>query len=319
MRAESPERAAVSVGQYPAAPVPVHVIIPSYNTADFLCRCLDSLRAQQGGPPMRVYVVDNASSDDSVERVRRGYPEVHLLVSAHNGGFAYAVNLALRQILSSRLGSSARYYVLLLNSDTELPPDALRDVVAFSESHPAAGAVGPKLVLGDGRLDRACRRSFPSPEVAFYRLFGLSLLFPRSRRFGRYNLTYLDPDQTAEVDAISGAFMLVRGEVVETVGLLDEAFFFYGEDLDWAYRIKAQGWKVYYYPSVVVRHWKRASSRKRARSSLRNFYQAMRVFHRKHLAASYPWLVNQLVELGISLREFLALVPHVFHRQGDVG
>lgn len=292
----------------------VYVIIPSYNTADYLCRCLDSLRAQQGELSLEVYVVDNASGDDSVERVRRGYPEVQLLTSERNGGFAYAVNLALRAVRAGRAGRTAPYYVLLLNSDTELPPTAVAQMVGFLEAHPEAGAAGPQLLMADGQMDVAGRRSFPTPEVAFYRLFGLARVFPRSRRFGRYNLTYLDPAETAEVDAVSGAFMLVRGAVVEEVGPLDEAFFFYGEDLDWAYRIKQLGWKVYYYPAVQVRHWKRASSRLRARASIRDFYQAMRIFHRKHFAPRYRWPVNALIELGISLREGLALLSYALRR-----
>lgn len=298
-------------------PPSVYVIIPSYNTADFLCRCLDSLRAQESPPPTGIYVVDNASRDDSVARVRQGYPEARLLPSAHNGGFAYAVNMGLRAVLAERSGQAGRYDVLLLNSDTELPPTALAEMVAFLEAHPEAGAAGPQLLMADGQIDLAGRRSFPTPAVAFYRLFGLATLFPHSRRFGRYNLTYLDPAETAEVDAISGAFMLVRGEVVEAVGLLDEAFFFYGEDLDWAYRIKARGWKIYYYPAVQVRHWKRASSRQRPRASVKDFYQAMRIFHRKHFAPRYPWPVNALVEVGITVREALALAPYLLRRQED--
>jgi len=293
----------------------VHIIVPNHNTAGYLCRCLDSLGAQQGGTRQAVYVVDNASHDDSVERVRRDYPEVHLLTSAFNGGFAYAVNLALRQILAGADAQAEPYYVLLLNSDTELPPGALSAMVDFMEEHPEGGAAGPKLVMGDGQMDPACRRSFPSPETAFYRLSGLALLFPRSRRFGRYNLTYLDPDQVTEVDSVSGAFMLARGEVVERVGLLDEDFFFYGEDLDWAYRIKAHGWKIYYCPQVQVRHWKRVTSRKRPRASLRHFYQAMRIFHRKHFAPDRAWPVNLLIELGISLREGIALIAYTFRRK----
>jgi N-acetylglucosaminyl-diphospho-decaprenol L-rhamnosyltransferase len=297
----------------------VYVIIPSYNTADYLCRCLASLRVQEGAPVLEIYVVDNASADDSVARVRRDYPEVHVLESAHNGGFAYAVNMGLRAVRAQRSGRPGRYDVLLLNSDTELPPDALGRMVAFLEAHPEAGAAGPQLLMANGRIDLACRRSFPTPEVAFYRLVGLAALFPRSRRFGRYNMTYLDPAETAEVDAITGAFMLVRGEVVETVGLLDEAFFFYGEDLDWAYRIKEQGWKIYYYPAVQVYHWKRASSRLRPRSSVTDFYQAMRIFYHKHLAPRHSRFVNLLVDVGISLREGIALVPYLFRRQEDRG
>ncbi len=293
----------------------IHIIIPNYNTVDYLVRCLDSLRAQRGAPPLQVHVADNASSDDSVARVRRDYPEVHLYTSDHNGGFAYGVNLALRPLLAQGLTDSD--YVLLLNSDTELPPEALAGMVAFMEAHPEAGAAGPRLIMGDGQMDLACRRSFPSPAVAFYRLFGLARIFPRSRRFGRYNLTYLDPAETVEVDAVSGACMLVRGQVVGQVGLLDEAFFFYGEDLDWAYRIKALGWKIYYCPQVQVRHWKRAASRKQPRASRRAFYQAMRIFHRKHYAPHCSWLTNRLIELGITLREGLALAAGAFRRTED--
>lgn len=299
-------------------PSVVYAIVPSYNTADYLVRCLDSLLAQQGPLALRIYVVDNASSDDSVARVRGAYPQVQVLESDRNGGFAYAVNRGLRAAqadwAAQHGGGAPTYYVLLLNSDTELPPTALAEMVAFMEAHPEAGVAGPQLVMADGRMDLACRRSFPSPEVAFYRLVGLAHLFPRSRRFARYNMTYLDPEQTTEVDAVSGAFMLVRGAVAESVGPLDEAFFFYGEDLDWAFRIKALGHKVYYYPQVKVRHWKRASSRLRPRASVRDFYQAMRIFHRKHYAPRYPGLVNMLVEVGIALREGLALAPYLFRR-----
>lgn len=296
----------------------IYTIVPSYNTADHLVRCLNSLLAQQGAPTLRIYVVDNASSDDSVTRVRREYPQVQVLENDHNGGFAYAVNRGLRAAQADRATrhaeEAANYYILLLNSDTELPPTALTEMVAFMEAHPEAGVAGPQLIMADGQMDLACRRSFPSPEVAFYRLVGLARLFPRSRRFARYNMTYLDPEQTTEVDAVSGAFMLVRGAVAEAVGPLDESFFLYGEDLDWAFRIKALGHKIYYYPHVKVRHWKRASSRLRPRASVRDFYQAMRIFHRKHYAPRCPWLVNMLVEIGITLREGLALVPYLFRR-----
>lgn len=292
----------------------VHVVIPNYNTVSYLCRCLDSLRAQQTAAELEIYVVDNASSDGSAERVRQDYPKVHLQTSTHNGGFAYAANMALRPI-REQLRQRPSDYVLLLNPDTELPPDTLQRMLDFMELHPKAGAAGPKLVMGTGQMDMACRRSFPTPKVALYRLSGLSFLFPRSRRFGRYNLTYLDPDETTEVDSLCGAFMLVRGEVLTQVGLLDEAFFMYGEDLDWAYRIKALGWQVWFYPQVEVRHWKRAASRKRPTASLRDWYQAMRIFHRKHYAAHYPKPVNLLIEAGITLREGLALAVNLLRKK----
>lgn len=148
------------------------------------------------------------------------------------------------------------------------------------------GAVGPRLLLPDGSLDLACRRSFPSPEVAFYHMSGLARLWPHSPRFGRYNLTYLAPDQEAEVDALVGACMLLRAQVLAEVGLLDEQFFMYGEDLDWCYRIKQYGWRIVYYPRVSIHHYKRAASTRRAIPSIRAFYDAMRIFHRKHYAAT---------------------------------
>jgi N-acetylglucosaminyl-diphospho-decaprenol L-rhamnosyltransferase len=190
--------------------------------------------------------------------------------------------------------SGAPRYALLLNPDTEVPPDALGRVVAFADADAEIGVLGPKLVRPDGSLDLACRRSFPTPELSAYRMLGLSRLFPHSRRFGRYNLTYLDADVTAEVDSVVGAFMLVRREALDQVGLLDEAFFMYGEDLDWAFRIKAAGWKVVYYPGVTVLHVKRASSRQSPRAQV-EFWRSMEIFYRKHYAAETPWLIHVAV------------------------
>jgi GT2 family glycosyltransferase len=196
---------------------------------------------------------------------------------------------------------------MLLNNDTIVPAGALDGLVDYLEAHPEVGAVGPKLILPDGSLDLACRRSFPTPEVSFYRMLGLARLFPKSPRFARYNLTYLDPDVETEVDALVGACMLLRSGVIREVGLLDEQFFMYGEDLDWAFRIKQYGWRVAYYPRVVIYHYKRAASTRRAIPSIRAFYDAMRIFHRKHYAATTPAPLNALIEVGITLKELLAL------------
>jgi GT2 family glycosyltransferase len=300
------------------------VVILNYARADLLADCLRSLYAAPTRCALQVWVVDNASPDESVAMVRRDFPQVNLIASERNGGFAYGNNLALRRILeigdrrlqhadasqapiSKGQSPIAPDYILLLNNDTLVPPGALDGLVDYAEAHADVGVVGPKLVLADGTLDKACRRSFPTPEVAFYRLVGLSALFPRSRRFGRYNLSYLNPDATAEVDAVVGACMLLRASVVREVGLLDETFFMYGEDLDWAYRIKQYGWRVMYYPAVTVLHYKRAASTRRAIPSIRAFYDAMRVFHRKHYAATTPTPLNALIELGITCKEAVAL------------
>ncbi len=280
------------------------VVILNYNRADLLADCLASIAAAPTRCEVSVWVVDNASTDGSAQMVRERFAWVHLIESPVNGGFAAGNNLALRQILAL---PDPPTYILLLNNDTVVPPGALDGLVDYLDQHPTVGAVGPKLLLPDGSLDLACRRSFPTPAVAFYRLFGLSRLFPRSRRFAAYNLTYLDPEVETEVDSVVGACMMVRTAVVREVGLLDEAFFMYGEDLDWAYRIKQYGWKIVYYPAVTVYHYKRAASSRRPIPSIRAFYDAMRLFHRKHYAATTPALLNGLIELGITVKELWAL------------
>ncbi len=280
------------------------IVILNYNRADLLADCLESIYAAPTRCALDIWVVDNASGDGSTAMVRARFPQARLIESHVNGGYSYGNNLALRPILT---GSAAPDYIMLLNNDTVVPAGALDGLVGYLEAHPAVGAVGPKLLLPDGSLDLACRRSFPTPEVALYRMLGLARLFPRSPRFARYNMTYLDPDQETEVDALVGACMLVRGGVVREVGLLDEQFFMYGEDLDWAYRIKQYGWRIVYHPRVMVHHYKRAASTRRAIPSIRAFYEAMRIFHRKHYATTTPAPLNALIELGITLKELLAL------------
>jgi GT2 family glycosyltransferase len=194
---------------------------------------------------------------------------------------------------------------LLLNPDTVVPPDAFANMLALMDEQPEFGVAGPKLIRLDGSIDLACRRSFPSVEVSFWRLTQLSKLFPRSWRFGRYNMTYLDPDQPAEIDSVVGAFMLVRGAAIEQAGLLDETFWMYGEDLDWAYRIKQAGWCVYYYPKVVVQHIKRASSGQENAAAVRAKYEfdrAMWLFYRKHYQADTARWLDALVRFGVGLK-----------------
>jgi GT2 family glycosyltransferase len=293
------------------------VVILNYKRPDLLADCLESIYARPTRCALDVWVVDNASGDGSPELVRERFPQARLIVSPTNGGFSYGNNLALRPIAAD----PAVDYVLLLNNDTVVPAGALDGLVDYLEAHPAVGVVGPKLLLPDGSLDMACRRSFPTPEVSFYRMTGLARLFPRSPRFGRYNMTHLDPDVETEVDSVVGACMLVRGSILREVGLLDEQFFMYGEDLDWAYRIKQCGWKVVYYPRVVVHHYKRAASTRRAIPSIRAFYDAMRIFHRKHYRATTPAPLNLLIEVGITAKELLAvgrnlLLPPAARRVG---
>ncbi|NPA90450.1 MAG: glycosyltransferase family 2 protein [Chloroflexi bacterium] len=308
----------------------VGIVIVSYNTRELLRRCLETVYASEGDVSFHVTVVDNASSDGTVEMVRTHFPQVRLIANPVNAGYPYGNNLGLltygfrpvgdeTQILQSppdavvwEGGEKRPYreylrptrpprYALLLNPDTELPPRALADMVAFMDAHPRAGVAGPRLVRPDGSLDLACRRSFPTPQVSFYRMLGLHKLFPKSPRFARYNLTYLPETLTVEVDSVVGAFMMVRREAIEDAGLLDEQFFMYGEDLDWAYRIKQKGWQVWYNADVTVLHVKEAASRQSKRARV-EFYRAMVIFYRKHYAATTPKPLHWLIMTGIAVK-----------------
>lgn len=279
------------------------IIIVNYKTKDLLRDCLRSIYDSKGNFRFDVCVVDNASGDDSVMMVQNEFPQVTVIEQAVNQGYAFANNLALRHVgFQDKSGTETENvpdFALLLNPDTLLPPHALVDMIAFLEARPDCGAAGSKLVRADGSLDKACRRSFPTPEVSFWRLTGLSFLFPKHRRFGRYNLTYIDENETIEVDSVVGAFMMMRGAALLEAGLLDEDFFMYGEDLDLAYRIKASGWKIWYNAEVTVLHYKGASSKQRSSQSIINFYDAMRIFHQKHYADSLASPLNWLINGGI--------------------
>lgn len=299
------------------------IIIVSYNTRDLLRECLRSVLASQGDFSFAVCVVDNCSADCSASMVRSEFPDVHLIESDANRGYAYANNLGLRHFGFEVGTATPPRYVLLLNPDTSLPATALTDMIEFMDQRPDAGVAGPKLVREDGSLDLACRRSFPTPEISAYRMLGLSKLFPKSPRFGRYNLTCLDPDQLSEVDSVVGAFMLVRSQAIEQAGLLDETFFMYGEDLDWAFRVKQHGWHVWYNPAVTVLHIKGAASQHSSKAR-REFWRAMTIFYRKHYASQTPIWVHWPTLAGIAVFSRLdlwgrALRARLGGRKSEVG
>lgn len=293
---------------------PLHVVIVNFKTGDMTTDAIKSVMASiLPDRELRLWIVDNGSQDGSVDLLRSRFPDLTVIESERNLGFAGGNNLALREI--QLLGAHADLFdsfVLLLNSDVEVEPDAVATCLRFMDEHPRGGVVGPKVVLPNGKLDLACRRGFPTPINAFWKLTGLSKRYPRSKRFAGYNLTYLDEDQTAEVDSVGGAFMLVRMAAVDAAGLLDERFFMYGEDLDWSYRIKAHGWKVYYHPEARVTHLKSASARRQSRRMVYEFYRAMWLFHRKHYASRTFFVINWLVMIGIVARGLLALVVNNF-------
>jgi len=273
------------------------VVIVNYRTPELLLRAIRSV-LRQGAVECEVLVVDNASGDGSAERVRELFPDIRLFALDENVGFSRANNLALREARGENL--------VLLNPDAELLPGALVRMKAFLAEHPEAGIAGGRVVRPDGSLDPACRRSFPTPAVAFFRYAGLSRLFPRSRVFGRYNLTYLDPGRTYPVDSVVGAYMVIRRRVLEEIGLLDEDFFMYGEDLDLCYRAREAGWQVYYVHDSVALHEKGGAGRPPA--IIREFFRSQRLFYRKHYARRHSRLTGALVAAGIWLGEGASLL-----------
>jgi GT2 family glycosyltransferase len=289
------------------------IVILNYNTREHLRACITALLAEGstslagGSIRAEVLVVDNASSDGSADMIAAEFPWVGLIRSPRNGGFAFGNNQALRRARGAT--------ILLLNPDTLMPSGGIGRLLERLRAHPEAGIVGPKLLRPNGSMHLACRRSFPTPATAFYRFSGLARLFPRSRRFGRYNLTFVDPDLPIEVDAVCGACMLLRREVLECVGLLDERFFMYGEDLDWCLRAREAGWTVRYEPSVVVQHQHGAASRKRALRTTFHFFRAMDLFYRKHYVHRYHPLVTGVVRttiyaaLGVALFRNMLTTP----------
>ena len=260
------------------------IVIVNWNTCDYLERCLETVFASDGNFSYQVVVVDNYSDDNSATMVHNRFPQVDLIVNDENLGYPRANNVGLRHLGyhgENNVDVSAPRYALLLNPDTELPATALYRMVEFMDSRPDVGVAGPKLILSDGSLDKACRRGFPTPLVSFYHYSGLAKLFPKNERFGRYNMTFADENEELEVDSVVGAYMQVRKEAIEKAGLLDGTFFMYGEDLDWAYRITEVGYKVWYYPMVIVHHVKRAASSKSEKAQF-EFWRAMLIFYRKH-------------------------------------
>jgi N-acetylglucosaminyl-diphospho-decaprenol L-rhamnosyltransferase len=281
------------------------VVIVNYNTAGLLRACLASIPDGYRGGEVVIYVVDNGSVDDSLHMLANEFPSVHVTASSHNGGFAYANNIALSRIMALADGPE---YTCILNPDTVVVPGAFDVLIEYLSAHPDVGVVGPRLLLPDGTLDRACRRSFPTPEVSMWRMLGVARLFPRSQRFGRYNMTYVDEHQTIDVDAIVGACMVMPTAVLREVGGLDDTYFMYGEDLDWCFRFKQYGWRIVYVADAVVHHIKRAASRQQPVQTIRHFYDAMRIFFRRYYAATTPLPFRWLIEAGITLAEQAALL-----------
>lgn len=274
------------------------IIIVNYNVKEFLQNLIHSIEKATLNLTKEIIIVDNASDDGSVDFIKDKFPEVKLIANKKNLGFGKANNLGLK--------IAAGEYILLINPDTLVAEDTFEKMIQFFNDTPSAGLAGCKILNPDGTLQLACRRSFPGPWTSFTKVTGLSTLFPKSKIFARYNLTYLDENKSYEVDAISGSFMMMRRSVYDKVGGFDEQFFMYGEDLDLCYRIQKSGFKVYYVHSTQIIHYKGESTKRSSLDETRVFYNAMHLFVKKHLSSSL--LVGMILRSAIVIRSIFAFI-----------
>ncbi len=291
------------------------IIIVNYNTKEFLKKCLTSILSSIDGKlNYEIVVVDNASTDDSPSAISNfQFPisNFEIILNKKNVGFSKANNQGIKVSQKSR-------YILFLNPDTVMQENTVEEMVKFMDSNKDAGAATCKLVMLNGEIDDASHRGFPTPWNAFCHFLGFSRIFPKSRIFAGYNLGWMDMNKTHEIDALAGAFMLVRRIAGEEAGWWDEDYFFYGEDIDFCYMLKQKGWRIYYVPTVSATHYKgvsggiksvskeitTASDATKKRVTKWRF-DAMRIFYRKHYEKKYPWIINFLVNVGILMRERL--------------
>lgn len=288
------------------------IIIVGYNTRDFLQTCINSLlNCISKKINYEIIIVDNASSDKSTEMLKKKFPQIKLIVNEKNVGFSKANNQGVKISEESR-------YVLFLNPDTIMQDQTIEEMVSFMDSHSNVGAATCKLVMPNGKIDDASHRGFPTPWNSFCHFAGLSRIFPKSRIFAGYNLGWANMNKIHEIDALAGAFMLVRREAGKQAGWWDEDYFFYGEDIDFCFMLKQKGWKIYYVPSVFITHYKGVSggiknvskeittaSEETKKKATHWRFEAMRIFYRKHYQQKYPWIINLLTNIGISIKESL--------------
>ena len=275
------------------------IVIVNYNVKHFVEQCLHSVYKALKGIEAEVFVVDNNSVDGSVALIKEKFPQVILIDNKLNAGFSKANNQAIRL--------SKGKYVLLLNPDTVVQEDTFVKTLTFMDANPDVGGLGVKMVDGKGKFLPESKRGLPTPEVAFYKIFGLAKLFPRSKQFGRYHLTYLDKNKVHQVDVLSGAFMLLRKETLDKCGLLDEDYFMYGEDIDLSYRIVLSGYKNYYFPDTCIIHYKGESTKKSSINYVFVFYRAMAIFAKKHFSSGRAQLFSFIINFAIYLRAAISI------------
>lgn len=282
------------------------IIIVNYNVKHFLEQCVLSVKKALAGIEGEIFVVDNNSVDGSVEMIQSKFPEVKLVANKENTGFSKANNQAIR-IASGE-------YILLLNPDTIVEEDTFSTCIQFMDLHQDAGALGVKLIDGKGNYLPESKRGLPTPSVAFYKIFGLSKLFPKSRTFGKYHLGYLDKEETNEIEILSGAFMFMRKTALDKAGLLDETFFMYGEDIDLSYRIQLAGFKIFYHPKTRVIHYRGESTKKSSINYVFVFYQAMIIFAKKHFSQKNAQLFTLLIQCAVYFRAALSILTRIISK-----
>nr|MBC7611422.1 glycosyltransferase family 2 protein [Pseudopedobacter sp.] len=250
------------------------IVIVSYNVRDLLQQALDSLMDAAEDFKYEIFVVDNASKDHTVEMVQEKYPHIHLIVNPKNIGFSRANNQAI-------LKSNGKY-ILVINPDTITSVDTIHKVIKFMKLHDDAGGLGVRMINGQGRFLKESKRGLPTPWAVFSKFVGLSKIFPTSKLFNRYHLGWIDEYRTSEIEVLAGAFMLLRKKALDKVGLFDETFFMYGEDIDLSYRLSLAGYKNYYFPETYIIHFKGQSTKKLSLRYIQSFYGAMFIFVRKY-------------------------------------
>jgi len=284
--------------------IEVSIVIVSYNVEAFLKQCLFSVLKAARNLNIEVFVVDNNSIDNSVEMLKKNFPEIKLICNTENNGFAVACNQALRLACGK--------YALLLNPDTVIQENTLTLCRDFMDQNPKAGALGVKMIDGQGQFLPESKRSLPTPASAFYKIFGLSRLFPKSKTFGKYHLKEIDQDEVHPVEVLSGAFMFINKKVLDEIGLLDERFFMYGEDIDLSYRISQANYVNYYFPDTTIIHYKGESTKISSIHYVKTFYNAMLLFTDKHYKGKKRNLSMFLINSAIYFRAILAIIQRFF-------
>lgn len=284
--------------------IKLSVIIVNYNVKHFIEQCLFSVYKAAENITCEVFVVDNNSVDGSTTLIKERFPSVNLIENKTNTGFSVANNQAIKLAQGQ--------YILLLNPDTVVQEDTFTKCIEFMDTTPDAGGLGVKMLDGQGNFAPESKRGLPTPKVAFFKMFGFSKLFPKSKKFGKYHLTYLPENEINAVDILSGAFMLMRKSVLDTIGFLDETFFMYGEDIDLSYRITQAGYKNYYFPKTQIIHYKGESTKRSSLNYVVIFYKAMAIFSKKHFSGSHAFWFQFLIHVAIVLKASLALINRFF-------